>query len=110
MRKPAHGPSASSASGVEAGQHVEALEVLVIKNERDDEDARHHGEATAAVETGENHRQIVKAQERKLLLHEGVDGGHREHQQQHENPLEMAEEEELGALQETRLGHERPRA
>src|SRR5207247_2313064 len=56
--------------GVEAGQHVQALHVLVEKNERNDEHPRHHREPSAAVEPGENQGQIVEAQERELLLHQ----------------------------------------
>jgi hypothetical protein len=65
---------------------------------------------SAAVEPGEDHGQIVEAQECELLLHQRMNRDHREDQQEHENPLEVAEEEDLGALQGTRLSHEIPRA
>ncbi len=96
--------------GVESGQHVQTHEVLVVEDERHHEYARHDREASAAVEAGEHHRQIVEAQEGELLVHEGVNRRHREHQKQYEDPLEVAEEEQLGALQGTRLSHEIPRA
>ena len=84
---------------VEPRQHVQALHVLIERHQGHDEQPSQDREPPAAVKAGEDHRQIVEAQERELLLYEGVDRHHGEHEEQYENPLEMAEEEELGALQ-----------
>src|SRR5205823_2087408 len=80
---------------VESGQHVETLHVLVEEHQGDDEHPRQHRKTPAAIEAGEDHRQIVKAQERKLLLHEGVNRYQAEHEHEHEDLLEMAEHEQL---------------
>ena len=78
---------------VESGQHVETLHVLVEEHQGDDEHPRQHRKTPAAIEAGEDHRQIVKAQERKLLVHEGVNRYQAEHEHEHEDLLEVAEHE-----------------
>src|SRR5947199_152152 len=40
------------------------------------------------------------------LVYVDVDRHDREHEEQHEDPLEVAEEEQLGTLHQARLGHE----
>src|SRR5439155_536420 len=62
-------------------------------------------EPPSAVESGEDHGQVVEAQERELVFDEGVDAQHRGDEDQNEDPLEVAEEEQLGALHRPRLGH-----
>src|SRR2546430_12924310 len=44
--------------------HPDALDILVEEDQRHDEHAGQHGETASAVEPGEDHRQVVEAQER----------------------------------------------
>src|SRR5439155_5810407 len=90
---------------VESRQHVETLHVLVEEHQGDDEHPRKHRKTPAAIEAGEDHRQIVKAQERKLLVHEGVNRYQAEYEHEHEDLLEVAEYEQLGALHRAGTGH-----
>src|SRR3954468_2689272 len=85
---------------------VQPDEGLEEGNENDDEDRRPDSTPPAQIEAGGNDGQIVEVEKRDLLVDEPVDGEHRPNEQQHENELEVLEDEPPGTI-ESRLTDDR---
>ena len=98
-------------TGIQAGKHiVEALHRLIEEDQGYHEQRGRDREPPAAVESRENDREIVEAQEGELLVDDRVDEDHRADEQQHEYALEMAIQEQLGPLHQGAMDHARPRS
>src|SRR5882762_1148875 len=83
--------------------HPQPLEHLEEEHQCNDEHTGEHREPAPAEESRENDGQIIEAEERELLVDQVVDAEQRGDEQENEDPLEVLEEELLGALQRTRL-------
>ena len=91
------GPGHQRQHGVrrQPGCHSEAFDRLEEKRERGDEHRRSDRKAPPAKETRKDHRQIVEAEKGEFLVDEAVDHQQGSNEQQHEDALEILQQESL---------------
>src|SRR4051812_44019488 len=92
-------------SSLDGSGAVQPDERLEEGNENDDENRRPDSTSPAQIEAGGDDGQIVEVEKRDLLVDEPVNGEHRPDEQQHEDELEVLEDEPPSTIEPRLTDH-----